>query len=115
MPTVSYCLSRAPIFPAGKHVHDTRNHAAGGLGHDSVEAGINLEMDEGKGALLCPSPGLAPGCSGTNELPMLENPMFGGLMARACTVLIKWHRLFSLETLTLLRPAECLLEVVCPA
>lgn len=46
MPTVSYCLSRAPVFPAGKRISDTRNHAGGGLGGDSVEAGINLEMDE---------------------------------------------------------------------
>lgn len=46
MPTMSYCLSRAPVFPAGKRISDTRNHAGGGLGGDSVEAGINLEMDE---------------------------------------------------------------------
>lgn len=88
VPSVSQCLSRAPIFPAGKHISGTSNHAGGGLGDNSVEAGINLEMDEGKDALLSPSPALAPGCSGTNELPRLENPVFGGLMAQTCTVLI---------------------------
>lgn len=87
-------VSRASAgLPVGKHTRNTGNHAGGGLGEGSGEAGINLEMDEGKDALLC----LAPGCSGTNELPTLENPGFCGLMARACTVLIKWNRLFSLR------------------
>lgn len=81
----------------GKHIRSTSSHPGGEFGDDSAEAGINLEMDEGEDALLCPSPGLAPGCSGTNELPMLENPGFCGLMARACTVLTKWNRLFSLR------------------
>lgn len=56
VPTVSYSPSRDLILPVGKH---TRNTGCGGLGEDSAEAGIYLEMGEGKDALLCPSPALA--------------------------------------------------------